>query len=79
MQPNLYKHTLDGWLFGFYAISTFVGFFNAKSIFMKIVIFQTVQFSLSTHFNCSKKFLFQAIQFCQTVLIHLIQILFTHT
>ena len=26
--------------------------FNAKSIFMKIVLFQTIQFSTSTQFKC---------------------------
>ena len=26
--------------------------FNAKSIFMKIVLFQTIQFSISTQFKC---------------------------
>ena len=31
---------------------TFVGYFNAKSIFMKIVLFQTIQFSISTQFKC---------------------------
>ena len=38
---------------------------------MQIVLFQTIQFSMSTQFNCQK--LFQAIQFIQTVLIQLIQ------
>ena len=37
--------------------------FNAKSIFMRIVLFQTIQFSMSIHFNGKKTFLFQAIQF----------------
>ena len=37
---------------------------------MKIVLFQTIQFSMSTQ---SKTFLFQAIQFSQTVLIQVIQ------
>ena len=36
---------------------------------MKIVLFQTIQFSLSIQFNCQKTFLFQAIQFIQTKLI----------
>ena len=35
--------------------------------------FQTIQFSISTQFNCQKTFLFQAIQFSQTVLIQTIQ------
>ena len=30
-----------GWLFGFY-----VGYLNDKSIFMQIVLFQTIQFSI---------------------------------
>ena len=40
------------WLVGIYGISTFVGNFNAKSIFIKIVLFQTIQFSISTQFKC---------------------------
>ena len=43
--------------------------FNAKSIFMKIVLFQTIQFSIRTQFKCEKTFLFQAIQFSQAVLL----------
>ena len=35
---------------------------------MKIVLFQTIQFSISTQFKCEKTFLFQAIQFIQAVL-----------
>ena len=35
---------------------------------MKIVLFQTIQF------KCEKTFLFQAIQFIQTVLIQLVQL-----
>ncbi len=38
----------------------------------KIVLFQTIQFSMSTQFNYKKTFLFQAIQFSQTVLIQII-------
>ena len=45
---------------------------------MKIVLFQTIQFRISTDFKCKyslivKTFLFQAIQFSQAVLIQLIQ------
>ena len=45
---------------------------------MKIVLFQIIQFSISTQFKCKyslivKTFLFQAIQFSQEVLIQLIQ------
>ena len=46
------------WLFGFYGISTFVGYSNAKSVFMKIVLFQTIQFSISTQFKREKIFYF---------------------
>ena len=35
---------------------------------MKIVLFQTIQFSISMQFKCEKTFLFQAIQFSQEVL-----------
>ena len=42
--------------------------FNAKSIFI-----QTIQFSMSTQFNCKKTFLFQAFQFSQIVLFQTIQ------
>ena len=47
--------------------------FNAKAIFMKIVLLQTIQFSISTQFNCEKHFYLKAIQFSQGVLIQLIQ------
>ena len=40
---------------------------------MQIVLFQTILFSMSTQFNRQKAFLFQPIQFSQTVLIQLIQ------
>ena len=33
--------------------------FNAKSIFMQIVVFQTIQFCMSTQFNCRKHFYFK--------------------
>ena len=50
---------------------------------LKTVVFQAVQFSKSTLFNSFKKFLFQVIQFIQTVLIQQIQfslsIVFVHT
>ena len=59
-----------GWLVGgfFYGISTFVKFFYGKSIFMQKVLFQTIHLSMTTQLNCQKTFLFQAIQFSQTVL-----------
>ena len=37
-----------GWLFGFYGISTFVGYLTP----MKIVLFQTIQFRISAQFKC---------------------------
>ena len=45
---------------------------------MILVLFQTIQFRISTQFKCKysligKTFLFQAIQFSQAVLIQLIQ------
>ena len=39
---------------------------------LKTVLFQVVQFSKSTQFNCQKYFYFKTIQFIQTVLIQLI-------
>ena len=33
--------------------------FNAKSIFMQPVLFQTIQFSMNTQFNCQKHFYFK--------------------
>ena len=52
--------------------------FNAKSNFMKIVLFQTIQCRISMPFKCKyslivKTFLFLAIQFSKAVLIQLIQ------
>ena len=65
-----------GWLVGWIQWPiNLCSLFNAKSIFMKIVLFQTIQFSISTQFKCKyglivkKTFLFQAIQFNQAVLI----------
>ena len=64
-----------GWLVGWLGLwhINLCRLFKAKSIFMQIVLFQTIQFSVSAQFNCQKlSFLFQAIQFIQTVLIQLI-------
>ena len=47
--------------------------FNAKSIFMQIVLFKKIQFRVITQFICQKTFRFQVIQFIQAVLIQLIQ------
>ena len=62
-------HHEVGWSVGFYGISTFVGYLTPNPFFLQIVLFQTILFSISTQFNCKKTFLFQAIQFIQTVLI----------
>ena len=53
--------------------------FNAKSIFVKNVRFQTIQFGINTQFKCKyslivKTFLFQTILFSQAVLIQLIHL-----
>ena len=37
----------------------FCRLFNAKSMFMQKVLFQTIQFSMSTQFNCQKHFYFK--------------------
>ena len=42
------------WLFGFYGNSIFVGHLTPNPCFMQIVLFQTIQFSMSTQFNCQK-------------------------
>ena len=56
-------------LFEWYAISTFVKLFHAKSnLFKKTVLFQTTQLSISAQFIRQKTFLFQAIQSSQTFL-----------
>ena len=63
----------------------FCRLFNAKSIFFtnKQFYFKTIQFSISTQFNCQKHFCFQVIQLSQIVLIKTIQfsisIIFVHT
>ena len=65
---------LVGWLSGWFLRHiNLCRLFNAKSIFIQIVLFQTIQFSMSTEFNCQKTFLFQTIQFSETVLIQTIQ------
>ena len=41
------------WLFGFYGISTFVTYLTPNPLFCKLsVLLQTIQFSMSTQFNC---------------------------
>ena len=75
----IYIYWLVGWLVGCSLLRINIcRLFNGKSIFMKIVIFQTNQFRISTQFKCKyclivKIFLFPAIQFNQAFLIQLIQ------
>ena len=62
---------LVGWVF--YGISTFVVYLMQNPFLYEYsVLLQTVQFSMSTNFNCQKYF-FQDIQFNQTILIQTIQ------
>ncbi len=50
------------WFVGFYGISTFVGYLTTNPFLCKLsVLFKTIQFSISTQFNCQKH-LFQTIQ-----------------
>ena len=59
-----------GWLFGFYGISTFVGYLMPNPFLCKkSVLFQTIQFSNEYTISLSKTFLFQVIQLRQTTLI----------
>ena len=54
------KEKMVGWLVGFYSISTFVGYLTPKLFLCKYpVLFQAVQFSISTQFNCRKHFYFK--------------------
>ena len=56
------KVLLVGWLVGlvgFYDISTLVGYLTPNSFLCKkSVLFQTIQFRMSTQFNCQKHFYF---------------------
>ena len=48
------------WSFGFYGISTFVGYLPPNLfLYKQSVLFQTIQFSPSTQFNCQKHFYFK--------------------
>ena len=47
------------WLVGFYGISTFVGYLTPNPFLSKILLFQTIQFSISTQFKCEKHFYFK--------------------
>ena len=53
------KHNV-GWLFGFYGVSIFLGYLTPDLFLYKwAVLFQTIQFSMSTEFNYQKHFYFQ--------------------
>ena len=53
-----------GWLVGFYGISTFVGYLTPNPLLSKLsILFQTIQFSMSTQFNCQNHFFFLRFSF----------------
>ena len=59
---------LVGWLDAFHAKLNLIGYLMTNSLLFKYaVLFQTIQFTMSTQFNCLKKFLFQALQFIQII------------
>ena len=48
---------LIGWLVWFYGISNYVGYLTPNPfLYEESVLFQTIQFSMSTQFNCQKRF-----------------------
>ena len=48
------------WLVGFYGTSTFVGYLTPNPFLYELsVLFQIIQSSMSTHFNCQKHFYFK--------------------
>ena len=48
------------WVVGFYGVSTFVGYLMPNPFLCKwSVLFKTIQFSISTQFNCQKHFYFK--------------------
>ena len=55
------KFSLErGWLVGFYGISTFVGHSTPNPFLYKYsVLFQAIQFSMSTQFNYQKHIYFK--------------------
>ena len=62
-------------LFGFYCMSTIVGYLMPNSLSYKITaVFQTILFNISTQGNCQKHFYFKlfslAEQFCFSNSIH---------
>ena len=63
-QKNIYikkcRKISNGWLVGWilWHINLF-RLFNAKSIFIQIILFQTIPFNMCTQFNCQKHFYFK--------------------
>ena len=47
------------WFDGFYGISTLVGYLMPNPFLCKSVLFKTIQFSVSTQFDCQKHFYFK--------------------
>ena len=56
-------HNEVDWLFGFYGISTLVGYSMPNPFLYKSVLFQTIQFNLSILFNYQKHFIFKLFRF----------------
>ena len=48
-----------GWFVWFYGISTFVDYLMPNTFLCKSILFKTVQFSISTGFNCQKHIYFK--------------------
>ena len=58
------KDLLVGWLFRFYGILTFVGHLMPNPfLYKQSVLFQKIQFWISTQFNCRKHFYFKLFSF----------------
>ena len=56
---NTVIHQVFVCLFGFYGISTFVGYLMPNPFLYKLTILFKIQFSISTQFNCQKCFYFK--------------------
>ena len=53
-----------GWLVGWILLQiNLCKLFNAKSLFMQIVVFEAIQFSMNTQFNCPNHVYFELISF----------------
>ena len=59
LQFHLFLFMVCGWFGWFYGISTFVGYLTPNPFLCKSVQLKTVQFSISTQFNCQKYFHFK--------------------